>query len=310
MKVLVTVFALFFSGLVAAAPLKNIVVFGDSLSDNGNLYEFMQHHVPLSPPYYEGRFTNGPVWVEQLTASYFPVNSADHLLDYAFGGAGISTEADDDDDALFTLKHEIDTYLLEHDDKADSESLYVVWIGANNYLAVPDNVEETISVVNKGIGRSMERLIRKGAKNFLILNLPDLGRTPAAREFDAEEQLSIYSKKHNETLANMTINYQATYPDVKWVYYDLNAAVNEIMETPEKFGFSNVFDTCYDEVIEKPTPYTVIKMARHATKMVSNEACSGFLFFDPVHPTGPAHQLIADRVRGVLDAAGVEFSSW
>jgi len=50
MKLLATLGAFLFSGIVAATPLHNVVIFGDSLSDNGNLYEFMKHQLPQSPP--------------------------------------------------------------------------------------------------------------------------------------------------------------------------------------------------------------------------------------------------------------------
>src|SRR6188472_2981783 len=99
MKLLATLGALLFSGFVTATPLHNMVVFGDSLSDNGNLYEFMKHQLPQDPPYFAGRFSNGPVWVEHLVASYFPNDPSSHLFDYAFGGAGVSEE--DGDDVLF-----------------------------------------------------------------------------------------------------------------------------------------------------------------------------------------------------------------
>ena len=74
MKLLATLSAFLFSGIVAATPLQNIVVFGDSLSDNGNLYEIMKHQLPQSPPYYKGRFSNGPVWVEHLILHIFLIN--------------------------------------------------------------------------------------------------------------------------------------------------------------------------------------------------------------------------------------------
>ena len=49
-----------------AASFSGMVVFGDSLSDSGNLFTFTGEAVPASPPYFEGRFSNGPVWVEDL----------------------------------------------------------------------------------------------------------------------------------------------------------------------------------------------------------------------------------------------------
>lgn len=306
MKVLVALFALFISGLVVSAPLKNMVVFGDSLSDNGNLYEFMDKHVPISPPYFKGRFTNGPVWIELLTKAYFPTDGETRLLDYAFGGAGISEEAEEE--ALFTLKHEIDVYLLTHNDTADPQSLFVIWIGANNYLVVPEDNEKALNVVIKGIDDAIKRLIKKGAKNFLILNLPDLGKTPAGREFQAEERLSYLVKKHNAILAKMLESYKRRYPDIKWIHYDVYSAFNEIFVDPAALGFSNTYDTCYDEIIDKPSYQSIIKMASHVKANLHSDSCEGFLFFDPVHPTEPAHKIIAERISVLLDEAGIKFA--
>ena len=71
--------------LAAAAPLahassfSSIVVYGDSLSDNGNLYAATG--VP-GAPYVNGEFSNGPVAVQQLSTL---LNAP--LADFAFGGA-------------------------------------------------------------------------------------------------------------------------------------------------------------------------------------------------------------------------------
>ena len=49
--------------------VEELIVFGDSLSDNGNLYAAAG--VP-GPPYFEGRFSNGPTWVEVLAERLDP----------------------------------------------------------------------------------------------------------------------------------------------------------------------------------------------------------------------------------------------
>lgn len=307
MKILITLLALCFSSILLATPLKNIVAFGDSLSDNGNLYEYMKHRIPISPPYYEGRFTNGPIWVELLATHYFSSNASERLLDYAFGGAAVADEADEaDEDALFTLQHEVEVYLLAHDNKADPDSLFTVWMGANNYLAVPEDVNHTIEMVTSGIERSLIRLAEKGAKNILVINLPDLGRTPVAREFSIEEELNYYVKEHNQILNKMVISLQKKYPDITWIYYDVNKDMREIMDFPEESGFSNVFDTCYDEIVEKPSHTLVIELASKA-KFINHHACDGFLYFDPVHPTAPAHKMIAEKVQNILSSLNIEF---
>lgn len=306
MNVLLILFALFFSGLVSATPLKKIVIFGDSLSDNGNLYEYMQHKLPQSPPYYEGRFTNGPVWVERLAESYYPHQSADHLLDYAFGGAGVSEDADEQ--VLFTLKREIDSYLLAHQDVADESSLYIVWIGANNYLGVPDDTENTLLEVNTGITNGLKRLADAGAKHILVLNLPDLGKTPVARLFDAEAVLTDLSNQHNIRLANSIAELQQRYKEVQWLQFDVNHFLTAIIDDPEKYGFTNIVDTCYDVLVDKPSQQSILRIAsRIRTK--SDDRCAAYLYFDPVHPAAPAHQLMADSVRLLLNEAGIEFVS-
>ncbi|KTD39227.1 lysophospholipase A [Legionella moravica] len=307
MKLLATVGAFLFSGIVAATPLNHVVIFGDSLSDNGNLYEFMKHQLPQSPPYFEGRFSNGPVWIERLIASYFPNDPTSHLSDYAIGGAGVSEE-DDDDDVLFTLRREIKTYLLANNDKASEDSLFVVWIGANNYLGMPEDIEKTLMDVNTGITHGLEQLVEKGAKHILVLNLPDLGRTPAAIEFGSIETLSYYSSHHNEALNKTLANMKQTYPDVNWLYFDLNTAFNEVLEHAADYGITNITGTCANSIADQSTRKSVLKMVSSVTPGIKGDACDGFLFFDLVHPTALAHQLMADKARIMLDAAGVELS--
>lgn len=47
-------------------------MFGDSLSNTGKMYKKMRGYLPSSPPYFNGRFSNGPVWLEQLRDERFP----------------------------------------------------------------------------------------------------------------------------------------------------------------------------------------------------------------------------------------------
>ncbi len=305
MKTLFTFFILLFSGLVAAKPLNNIVVFGDSLSDNGNLYEYMHQKLPQSPPYYQGRFTNGLVWVEHLAASYFS-NSSSHFFDYAFGGAGISE--DPDDDVLFTLRKEIDTYFLAHQNKADADSLFIIWIGANNYLGIPDDMEKALNEVNQGITHDLQRLAKAGAKHILIVNLPDLGKTPIALAFDSTEKLSYLANRHNELLAASINNLKQEFPEIQWLLFDVNQTLSELVVYPEKYGFTNITDTCYEAMVEKPSHRAILHMAAKIKAKKELDACDGFLFFDPVHPTGPAHKIMAEHAKAFLDAEGIEFT--
>ncbi|MDP3704871.1 MAG: SGNH/GDSL hydrolase family protein [Legionellaceae bacterium] len=310
MNIFFIIFALLFSTLSFAEPLHKIVVFGDSLSDNGNLYEYMKHQLPLSPPYYEGRFTNGPVWVERLANTLYPSDWKAHLLDYAFGGAGVLVENGDfDDDVLFTLGREIDSYLLAHQNQADEHSLFVVWMGANNYLAVPDDVDETINAVNRNIKLSLQRLVDRGAKHILVINLPDLGNTPAAHDFEATDGLTYCSKTHNATLAKKVAQLQVENPSVQWLQFDVDQLFGHVMDDPSRFGFSNTTETCYEALLDFPSSKSVLNMVAtvHPKTLKGSHACDGYFFFDPVHPTALAHQLMAERIHELLTNSGITF---
>lgn len=301
-------FSVLFSGLVSAVSLKNVVVFGDSLSDNGNLYEYMQHQLPLSPPYYAGRFSNGPLWVERLLNFYFPQTSAQHLLDYAFGGAGVSE--DPNSEMLFTLNHEIDSYLLSHQEKADAQSLFVVWVGANNYLEHEGRSTQTVIDVNDGIKHSLQRLADAGAHHILIFNLPDLGKTPYAKFIHAEEILTRSTIEHNQKLL-LTINQlQQDNPAVQWLHFDVNALLNSFLTDPLRYGFTNVDSTCYGSMAALPilaqySKYPMVKVASRININVGQDHCDGYLFFDPIHPAARANELMANQVRQLLDQAGI-----
>src|SRR5574338_599415 len=78
--------------LIAAAaygaPFTNLFFFGDSLSDTGNVYSVtsllnaatlgLVPVQPLSPPYFNGRFSNGPLWTEQVATRLGQPGDAQH----------------------------------------------------------------------------------------------------------------------------------------------------------------------------------------------------------------------------------------
>ncbi|CDZ76942.1 Phosphatidylcholine-sterol acyltransferase precursor [Legionella massiliensis] len=315
MRLLFSVFALILSGFVHATPLDKIVVFGDSLSDNGNLYQLTEHFVPNSPPYYEGRFTNGPVWVEALAESYYHENSSAYLRDYAFGGASIS-----DDPRLPTLKNQIALYLNAHQGKADENNLYIIWIGANNYVAMPnEDVDQTVAKVTMGIRAGVESLIKGGAKHFMLVNLPDLGITPMPKElFDdpdnpdkvdqVRELLSRYSNKHNDLLPQTVSDLKDANQGVDVLLFDANSEISHISAEGK---FNNITQSCYATRIDKPTANVSLQIAAKVKlpPTPNENLCKEFLFFDALHPTVKVHRLFAAKVKEFLTTNGIEFSS-
>jgi phospholipase/lecithinase/hemolysin len=311
MKVLFTLFALLLSSLVHSKSLNNMIIFGDSLSDNGNLYKLYQ--IPTSPPYYKGRFSNGPVWAEVLAESYFHDKANDHLQDYAFGGAAI---AEEDNDDVFSLQLEIATYLGAHQDKADENSLFVIWIGANNYLMTPPDVDGTLANVSKGIKSGIQSLIKAGAKHIMLVNLPDLGVAPFPKELYSEEEipairekLSSYCRRHNELLLETVTELKQSHPEIQWLHFDAGSKFKEFLDSPENYGISNTQDACYLSKADKITKNSMVNIAAKVKLKSEPGSCEGYFFFDGVHPTGSAHKIIAEHAKAYLDAEGVEFGA-
>src|SRR6266536_3488274 len=87
--------------LAAAGPFREVLVFGDSLSDTGNVLAVTEpvlaEAIPISPPYFQGRFSNGPVWVdilaERLDLPLRPFLQGG--TNFAFGGAQIGLDRQD-----------------------------------------------------------------------------------------------------------------------------------------------------------------------------------------------------------------------
>lgn len=302
MKRLITLCIICFSLIAkASVPFKHVVVFGDSLSDNGNSYERTQHFVPQTPPYYKGRFSDGPVWVEHLSAT---LSSEDNFLqDYALGGAGVTAE-DEDDDGVFTLANQVKEYLNRNNQVAYEDSLYIIWIGANNYLILPDDEEETVTTVKLGTSKALDKLIQAGAKSFLVLNMPDLSKTPLAKTVSEEDKdkLARYSHEHNQMIEKLVADYQEQYPELNLHLFDAHKMFNRVVDNPDEFGFSNVVDTCFADDLSATVSLEPVAHIEKRFNIASTNNCDAFFFFDPVHPTGRAHKIMsAELLKELAD---------
>ncbi len=235
--VIVCLCSLFIQTASAQAPrFDAMYVFGDSLSDNGNdlILTKLIGISPAIPPsetphrtYFEGRFSNGPVAFEYLwrlikqnsnavvkpsLALASPLQPG--AISYAFGGAtsGVSatTPGGFPVPGLLSQVEAFRFGLLGR--QAPSRSLFALWIGANDYaVAVPASPVTVVS----NIKRAIQRLYQSGGRNFLVLNLPDLGLTPAAQSQGVGAALSLLSQGHNALLAQAIAELQTTLPGAR-----------------------------------------------------------------------------------------------
>ena len=235
-----------------------LVVYGDSLTDNGNLFAAIGYP---PAPYFNGRFSNGPVSSEQL-AGLLGVP----LLDFAWGGAtsGLGNQiAGGSQTTLGALslpgmmaelaKYPVPPALIP-------SSLFLVWGGANDFET---GGSPTVAAAN--IDAIVAALEAEGATHILVPGLPDLGLTP---EFLGVPAATAYTNAFNAALL-------AGLPPGA-TYFDTFAFLNGIEADPSKYGITNVTAPCFD-----------------GTTVCSNP--SQYLFWDDIHPTTTVDTILAEQ---------------
>ena len=253
----------------------NIYTFGDSLSDIGTLYQLTGETFPASPPYFEGRFSNGPVWVEHLAEQLGLVSDATN--NFAVGGAQTGRDNIFDQDPLEFpgVQDQLDAYVdsFAPGEGADPDALYVVWAGPNDFVAMLSNPElnpiEVVQTAVDNLETTVDTLQIHGAEHILVANMPDLGVTPTAAGLGLETELTVLSGVFNTALAQAL----ATLPPV--IQVDMFTAIQTAVNHPELFGLTNVTDPCLD-----------------ADTGTVCAAPDEYLFWDDIHPTASTHTLL------------------
>lgn len=138
------------------------------LVDNGNLFRLTGNQVPPTP-YFQGRFSNGPVWSEILGSEFQIVPAS--TINYAVGGStsgnvnSLSAALDAQLPSLpFQVNSQFNQFLTQG--SVSPNALFVVSAGANDYLFLPTQlrVTNTQTVVNN-ISNTVTTLIDKGVRN-------------------------------------------------------------------------------------------------------------------------------------------------
>ena len=121
-----------------AGPYSAIYAFGDSLSDVGNVFLGTDGTEP-APPYFAGRFSNGPIWLDYLAAQLGTGPMIPSLLggtDYAFGLATTGFAPTLSTPSLVPTFVQQVALFNTATGVAPPSALYAVWIGANDLLNV------------------------------------------------------------------------------------------------------------------------------------------------------------------------------
>ena len=265
--------------------IKAIYVFGDSLSDNGNLFTASAGVAPPSPPYFDGRFSNGPVWVEYLD----DMLPRAELNDFAFGGS--FSDTGNIFGALPGVLEQVALFvgggpaLMPRD-------LCIVWSGANNYIFEPF-ISDPPTIVDH-VSDAIQQLEEAGCQSFLIPNLPNIGETPFGIAAGLQAFLTAKIEEHNDELAD-EVDFLREDLDIEIILLDVNAIFARALAG--QLGFVNSTFPCLDGLLDPTGACPVDDTGQ--IEMVAPKT----LFMDGVHPTTAAHRLIATFAFGALAAS-------
>jgi phospholipase/lecithinase/hemolysin len=235
------------AGAQARPTFDHLVVFGDSLSDMGNA----------------GRFSNGPVWVEQLAQLLkLPLTASERGgQNFAVGGA------------------QVEEFLKQS--QPSGRMLYVIWGGGNDVLAAIGGAD-ALSKVNAAatsLKSIVAELIAHGASDLLVPNLPDVSVTPEVQAHGSKamsegRRLSLDFNEAVEQGLNDLVHPSTSF---KLYRLDVAAMAERARKDPASYGFTNVSTPCR-----------------------ASSQCEKYLFWDGVHPTTEAHAHLAEAALRAL----------
>jgi phospholipase/lecithinase/hemolysin len=306
------------SSFAQAPAFSQIIIFGDSLSDTGNVRDRTNSKTggTVQYPsgtfnYSDGRWTNSSdtdpgsatyagVWHEQLAHTFLSLPAATFSLgggaNYAFGGATTNNGTHEETvvtapvfgDVTITIDDmgkQMDDYLAGH--AIDPAALYVVWGGGNDLFN--DDSAANVTATAARATALMTRLANAGAKYIMVPNIPPLGLIPKYAGDPAKQRsLSAASANYRAELSAdlaaslSTLASQNITPTV----YPVDVWTNTIrvMTYPARYGFIDISSSVQGNSNANPDQY---------------------LFWDEKHPTTAGHYQTA---KGANDALTLPFT--
>lgn len=276
-----------------AGPYSGLYIFGDSLSDTGNLFLATGGaQPPAGQPYYQGRFSNGLVWVDHLAAGLgLAADAAPSLAggnNYAFAGARTGASGNPPG----VLAQVAGLYAPTHP-TADAGALYVVVGGGNDMrdargAAGTDLTRQAAAeAAVANLMNSVGLLAGMGARHVLISNLPDLGATPEAALLGLTAQSHDVSVRFNSLVSGLEQLLEGMFAGLDVDVLDMAGLSASIVTDAQQnggaqFGITNVSSPCAGFTFSTGT------------------SCDVSLFSDALHPSARAHQVLGQAALALV----------
>ena len=284
----------------ASADITQLVSFGDSLSDSGNVHTA----TGLYGPPYAGVNSDGPVWTQQLaTALGLPAHTGSLTggTGYAWGGARIAVGTESGA-SVPSLRQQVDTYLAATGGVADPDTLYTVWGGGNDALTAAATGDfSLVPVAAAALSGIVSDLTLAGATSVMVVNLPNIGLTPRQNgDPVAAAQGDFISVQFNnavqQAVDGATAALTAAGVDSNIVVHDAYTWTGNLVNQAASLGL-NAVDMCFN--------------------LAAGTICSdpeNHLWWDEIHPTTAGFSYltadILNTVNGLDVAVPVPAAAW
>lgn len=224
-----------------------LVVLGDGLSDQGRFGALTNNVYPPSPPFHDGRWTNGPTWVETLAAHLgWSIDPDDNL---AQGGATTGYLNINEplraalqlgpDAPIRGVLGQAET--LTGRESLDPAALYVIWAGGHDVGAFLDygQPDPFTNPPSDNIATAIRALANAGARRFLLPTMPDAGSTPAYAGTERATTATAICEALNAGLHTIA----ATLPDelgIEVIVFDAATVFVEVATNPAAHGITHI----------------------------------------------------------------------
>lgn len=266
---------------LSSTQFTQIIILGDSLSDTGNLFRATNGNVPPSPPYFQGRLSNGPIWVDVLEQQLsLPV------VNFAIAGATTGFDNVNDDlmppgVTLDGMGDQLDQLLARQ--PIDPNALYIVWGGANNFSQLPDDPLAAIRTSVTELVTLVATLSAQDAQHIIVMNLPNLGLSPRLVGTQSQTGATALSVAFNQALSGGLSKLGSHI-----IQSDIFTALNQVADAPGDFGLSVIDKNCLDLATGTPC--------------IDPEQ---YFFWDDLHPTEVGQRIIANQMISTLEEAAL-----
>jgi phospholipase/lecithinase/hemolysin len=320
--------ALLGASAAEAADFSAEYVFGDSLSDNGNLAELLNVAGLASgnfpdPPSFHDSFTNGNVAVVDLaqslglnlTPSLWVTDFKDPAdlfggpsfvpgTNYAVAGATAALGSDIVPGVNINLPTQVAAFGAFTSDHADPNALYVIMIGGNDVRdAVGESATAAADAIAAGVAaetKAISTLSGDDAKHFLIVNVPNVGLIPEFSGNPTEAEAATTLSQLYDT--DLAVGLHALDPTLAagttLQEFDLYTLDASILADALSYGFTNTTDPCFTD-----TPFSAATTSGCGPDGANIDS---FVYWDDIHPTARVQALWAQA----FTAAVPEASTW